>query len=217
MAGISTLQGASSPNILVDSIIIDDASKRFGIVKQPGSLPEIRYLTGNPIRFRRVTAGTLLLPTGSVVEAELGATGGLLTRFLGARVGKSVGQSISGGTITALSWNIEIYDTNGYHDNSTNNTRLTAPMAGYYRIGGRVEWSANTTNRRTLAYKINGAGYTAMSKAVATDGENYQSFSDEIFLNANDYVEIVVHQDSGSTLTIETTSFATISFAGMAS
>lgn len=205
----------SSINAVFESIIVDDASNRLGIVKQDGSLPEFRYISGNPIRFRRVTSGTLLVPTGSVVEAELGAAGGLLTKFLGARVGKSTTQSTTGGADTAVTWDTESYDTDGYHSNSTNNARLTAPMDGYYRIGGRVEWAANTTNRRSLGYRVNGGTFIIMSKLVASDNGNFQSFSDEIFLSANDYVEIMANQDSGGALNLNASSFATISFAGM--
>lgn len=200
---------------VLGSVTVDDASKRFGIVKQDGSLPEIRYINGNPIRIRRVTSGSLLAPTGSVVEAELGAAGGLLVKFLGARVSKSAQQSIAGGTDTAVTWNTEIYDTNGYHDNSTNNTRLTAVTAGYYRVGARIEWAPNTTNRRAVGYRINGGAFIIMNKIVAVDNGNFQSFCDELFLNANDYIEIIVNQDSGGALAVESSSFAAFSFVGM--
>jgi len=54
--------------------------------------------------------------------------------FNGAQVKKSSAQSINAGTVTTITFDQENYDTNTYHDNSTNNSRLTVPTTGYYRF-----------------------------------------------------------------------------------
>src|SRR5262252_6806646 len=71
-------------------------------------------------------------------------------------------QSVTSGTPLALALNSERFDQAGnaadsMHDNSTNNSRLTAKYAGVYQITGNVEWAANSTGVRSLQIRLNGS------------------------------------------------------------
>lgn len=71
-----------------------------------------------------------------------GSAAGLTPLF--ASVTKSIAQVISGPFVTGakLSWDLEDYDVGGFHDNFTNNERLTVPAGegGHYIIILNSDW-----------------------------------------------------------------------------
>jgi len=56
-----------------------------------------------------------------------------------------------------MTFNTEIFDTDGFHDNVTNNTRLTIPagLGGWYMIGGSIDFLGNSAGRRVLFIELN--------------------------------------------------------------
>jgi hypothetical protein len=93
----------------------------------------------------------------------------------GAMVTKTADQTaVNLTTATEITWNSEVYDSDNFHDNATNNTRLTVP-AGVSRV--RVGFN--------LALANHGAGGTliariAKSGAVDWDGMGGQTNADII-------------------------------------
>ena len=64
----------------------------------------------------------------------MGLHGVSRSRFRGALVRKSVNQTgVDYTTATAVVWDQEVYDTDGFHDNASNNSRLTIP-AGVSKV-----------------------------------------------------------------------------------
>lgn len=110
--------------------------------------------------------------------------------FNGARTYKSAVQSI-GTTLTAVIFDTESYDTNTYHDNTTNNTRLTVPSTGYYRITGLLNTDANAVAR--VGIRLNGTTYIG-SIAAGNAGASLDGgalITTEYNLTAGDYVELM--------------------------
>src|SRR2546421_3406863 len=66
------------------------------------------------------------------------------------RTGQVPFSTVPDGTLTPYSWGSEDYDTAALHDNITNPSRLTAPVAGIYRISVVAGWQANATGWRTV-------------------------------------------------------------------
>jgi hypothetical protein len=128
-------------------------------------------------------------------------------RFSGCRVYKTSSQSIDSGTLTAINFDAERYDTDTYHDTVTNNTRLTIALVGYYHIGGCVEFEANAVGIRALHLRVNGTTYIASQQVetVTTGRVTVLSVSTDYCLTATDYVELVVEQDSGGALGVTAT------------
>lgn len=64
------------------------------------------------------------------------------------RVRKSVVQSIADNSYQILSFDTEDYDTDGYHDNVTNNSRITIPsgQAGKYRLTAQLAFANPAEN-----------------------------------------------------------------------
>jgi hypothetical protein len=89
----------------------------------------------------------------------------------------------------------------------TNNSRLTCKTAGKYQLTGQVSWAANATGYRYAGFRLNGgATYGTDTRMAVTTGsiETSQTTSTLLDLAVNDYVELIVLQNSGSALNVTT-------------
>jgi hypothetical protein len=166
---------------------------------------EVQWEVGAP---RRPVLGTDAARNEGTV-ATLGvnpdvAARATVIRTPGARARRSGGINLVHNTNTAVLWDTEDYDTDAFHDSTTNTSRLTIPAgrAGTYVVGYTVNCLA-------------GGGVIAAWVSVNGDfatrfGENQHdnsaangtclTGSDFLVLNAGDYVECVMYQNSGGTL-----------------
>lgn len=118
----------------------------------------------------------------------------------GARVNNSVAQSIANATLTALAFDSEVYDPDGFHSTVTNPSRLTVPSgaAGRYLIGGCAQWASGPTSA-SIQIRLNGS--TAIVAATYPNDTvmNVETVYD---LAVGDYVEVLVSQNTGGALNI---------------
>ena len=128
--------------------------------------------------------------------------------FAGVGVKKSADQSTANATFVAITWNQEDFDTNTYHDNATNNTRITIPTGkgGYYLITGAVQYDGNATKNRGCEIRLNGSSGAVnylyfLSTAEVTNSPVYP-MSYILSLSAGDYIELFSYQNSGGSLNI---------------
>lgn len=124
--------------------------------------------------------------------------------FSGAKVIRTTDQTISNNTATAISFDSEIFDTDNYHDNSTNPTRLTVPRAGYYRATAIVRMAdgSNTTDFY-LTISKNGSQLASVTSAKSTVFNDNRAELSAIFqLAAGDYLEAGVYQSAGGNRTV---------------
>lgn len=130
----------------------------------------------------------------------------------GALVKKSASQSVNNNTLTILSFNTEDYDKGGWHDNSTNNSRLTVPSGvTLVKVFGSVRFAASATGDRLTRMLQNGdslvAGLPGQSWAASASGANRSRLnwmSPPLEVSAGDYFEQEVWQSSGGALNAET-------------
>ena len=146
--------------------------------------------------------------TGQVLTVAAGipswATPASGSTFSGSRVHQGSATSIPDGAVTVVNFNTEIFDVDGYHDNSTNNSRFTIPSgkAGYVAIYGILKFSANTTGHRQIYIRKNGAtrivggNEKSVGDVYSTDCQAYLIDNCAV----GDYYELAGSQDSGSTL-----------------
>jgi len=122
------------------------------------------------------------------------------------RVTKSADQTLSNNTATAVAWDVETFDTDGLHDNVTNNSRLTAAITGKYLVGATLVYIENQTGGRGVHVRKNGTTYYGGNEpqTPAAGGTFHDAFSHTtlVDLSAGDYVEIIGHQQSGANLDI---------------
>lgn len=112
-------------------------------------------------------------------------------------------QSISNGSNTALTWDSEHFDTDGFHSTSSNTSRITIPSGkgGKYLFNGFSFYAANATGVRVAKLFKNGAELFE-SNFNKGDGTNFTviNISAIIDLVATDYIEFVTLQNSGGNL-----------------
>jgi hypothetical protein len=139
----------------------------------------------------------------------------------GVRAVKSALQSISSGTYTSVAFDAaDTYDTNSFHNPSTNNTRITIPTGGtgYYQIFGMITWVPASNHLGVMNFYKNGSSIMSFN-IIATGNSSYQQaqfMTDVQYLTAGDYIEIQVYQNLGSAINVQgNTSDAQSSFFGV--
>lgn len=120
--------------------------------------------------------------------------------FAGTRLNKVSGsQAIADSTFVAVTWPTEVFDVGGYHDTTTNTSRITIPAGkgGYYRFS----WSQGlTAAAASCMIYTNGTGGTR-SAFISTVSGNANQASIVLSLAVADYVEVYLRQTTGSSQT----------------
>jgi hypothetical protein len=137
------------------------------------------------------------------------ASGGAST-FVGARISEATAQTLSDDTLTALTSNdAEIEDSDGFHDTSSNTSRMTIPAGkgGRYDLHGLTAVQSNATGYRQLRFRIDGTTYIAAANPrvfpVNGAATHVEVNALAIALTAGQYVEIMGYHfvDGGTSLT----------------
>lgn len=119
-------------------------------------------------------------------------------RCSGARVYDSAGGgSVTAATFTAITFNSEYFDTDGYHDTGSNTSRLTVPFAGKYLINGQVG-VPSTTNMYYLQIRLNGSTNLQYHSFDQLTLSQYKIVTTVANLAAGDYVELVIYGDTNT-------------------
>jgi hypothetical protein len=151
------------------------------------------------------------LPIGSTGQV-LTVTGGVPTwatpsgsSFVGVSASFTANQSLADATATAVSFTTEQYDTDGFHDNSTNNSRFTIPAgkAGKYVLTGQLGFGPNATGTRGVHIYKNGSAI--IYNNITNNGGTYGTFAGihhTISLAVTDYIEFYAFQTSGGALVV---------------
>lgn len=129
--------------------------------------------------------------------------------FVGASVYRGASQSIANATATALTFDNETYDTDAFHDNSTNNTRMTVPAgkAGKYLVTGVTYFTNHATGQRIVYIYKNGANVIGtIQQGISASIDCVVQTSFVVSLAVSDYVELFAYQNSGGALNVFGTS-----------
>ena len=155
------------------------------------------------------TVLTLPAVTGTVVST--GSTAVVSQAMLAANVagngpafGASSGAlSVPASTYTKIPFGTETYDTNSNYD--TTLYRFTPTVAGYYAIYARV-FMAPTTGRGAISIYKNGSDI-AQTLGVGSAINGGVSYVGQAIVSCNgstDYIEAYVYQESGVSISINT-------------
>lgn len=112
-------------------------------------------------------------------------------------------QSLPSSAWAAVTYDQSGVDTYGGHSNTTNPSRYTAQVAGWYSVGGGASTAANATGQRGAAVARNGTrvqGGAAMSQAASALSPTVPTPPTLAYLNVGDYLEIDAYQNSGGAL-----------------
>ena len=170
------------------------------------------------------TTGDIIYASGANTPARLGigssaqvltVSGGIpawaapsAPSFVGCNIYRTTGnQTISDSTATAIDFNAESFDTDTFHDNVTNPSRVTIPAGkgGKYLFTAWANFVGNGTGYRNMDLFINGTTLTGSSSGGwKPDAVGYTMGNIAVILNlvATDYVEVFVTQTSGGNLAL---------------
>ena len=172
------------------------------------------------------TAKSTLTTTGDIYYASaantparlaIGSTSNVLTvaggipswaapagsSFVGCSISNTnTNVSIANNTNVKVAMNTEEFDTDGFHDNSTNNTRITIPAgkAGTYLLTGSTFFDGHVTGERSdQIYKNNSEIKATFTPPTGTANCGILVTA-VVSLAVSDYVEFVIKQNSGGAL-----------------
>lgn len=148
--------------------------------------------------------------TGSIAPAAWGdairdSLEYLLRTKPSCRVTNSAGQSISNNSLTTITYNTETYDVGGMHSTVSQTSRITVPSGetGKFLLGCGIYWATNSSGRRVQYLVVNGTTTIVNAESQPTSVQGSQAPAVSYPLNAGDYVETVVFQTSGGSLSAD--------------
>jgi hypothetical protein len=154
------------------------------------------------VRINALTEDTSLVATDWLV-AEVGDSearkvsvttlAAAVAVFVGVKVYSDATQAVNN-TQAALTFNQEEYDSDGFHDTVTNNSRITIPTGkgGKYLLqGGAFQTGANGN---FICFRLNGS--TLIRGAHSMTGTAYWQVQTAVALVAGDYVEFIADTTS---------------------
>lgn len=156
---------------------------------------------GDPLQVLRINAG------GDAIEAA-DPDSGVITDY--AKVYMTSGQAISSGSNTVVNFDAEELDTASFHDNATNNSRLTIPATGLYEIGYCLALGSgpNVAGRFLGTVYLNGDPSTGTPVRGARAEQDVPTITGGPFPGINavtiadlatgDYLQLAVYQNIGS-------------------
>lgn len=122
-------------------------------------------------------------------------------------------QAVNNVSLTLLTWDTDVYDTNSYHSTSSNQSRFLCPTgeAGKFRMDCSLAWDASGSGLREVYFRRYNASNTLLETivqdAVPISGAAFHwAVSMPWIMADNDYVTVAVYQDSGGTRQIQGTS-----------
>ena len=125
---------------------------------------------------------------------------------VGARVYRDSAQTIADNTLTAITFSDVRFDTHGMFALASP-TKLTILIAGVYVVSAHIAWAVNDVGRRTCYIEKNGTGiYIAgdQRNAVTQASRRTEISISTIYQFAkNDYIELIVLQESGGNLNVD--------------
>jgi len=171
------------------------------------------------------TKGDIIVATGNatLVRQGVGANGTVLTAnsaqadgvewaaipassptFVGCRAYQSGDTTVSNSTDVIIGFNNENFDSNNFHDNATNNSRMTIPSgyAGKYAVWANLAYSGNTSSNRVVQILKNGSVVAESYSGASTSNAFTCWINLNMDLAVGDYLQVRTNQGSGSTLTV---------------
>jgi len=147
--------------------------------------------------------GALTIPSGTLDNLLGGAAAASGLTYVGASVGFSADLTVANTTTTTLNFDNELLDSDGFHSNTVNNSRLTIPSgkAGKYRLSSQLFPVESSSGRREIRFVKNGtvvAGWN-MNQFGTMERIDFFFYVDPI---VGDYFECTFRQSSGGNLTL---------------
>lgn len=144
-----------------------------------------------------VAAGATSINSSNITDEREPAVAGGFT--IAAKVFRSSTFNVNNATETAVLFDTAIYDNCNMWNGGY---KLTAPRTGYYLMTMTISWSGTASaGTRYQRFRKNGTTYLGESQwQPAASATNTASTSTVAKLNKGDYIEAIVYQSSGGSL-----------------
>ena len=151
------------------------------------------------------------------VQGDLTAEGTIISKPYFCRLFNNAAIVVADATAVTLTFNTEALNSYGMHSLTANTSRITFPRKGIAIIGGSVQFAANAVGYRQLYIQLNGSGSQSIARdlrmAITVAAvQTQQSIVSAYPVSANDYAELIVAQNSGGNLNIESSANYTPGF-----
>ena len=191
--------GASAIRTLGTSV--DTTTKNLNPSTTLGDI-EYRSSTANTnTRLGIGTTGQVLTVAAGVPSWSTPAAAG----FVGVSITKTAVQSMANNTSVLLTFESEEFDTSAFHDNATNNSRITIPAgkAGYYAINAHLTFRAQNTGLRQIEIWKNGAVLINHDQNTQTNISDASGLPIKVvYASVGDYFQAYGLQSSGVSINI---------------
>lgn len=108
--------------------------------------------------------------------------------FSGAKIHQTGATSVNTGGV-ALVFAGESWDTDGFHDNVTNNTRITIPVTGLYEFSAQMKVSANAVTG--IRVRLGGSTIIAGTSRGNGGSPEYCQVYGQYEFTAGQYIEFI--------------------------
>lgn len=151
------------------------------------------------VRIYAKSDGKLYKKDDAGIESEIGGGGTEVENICRVTIASNL--SVPSAQNTIVNFNVESFDTNAIHDNSTNPSRLTCKVAGKYLVLFSCGWGVSSAGLRWVSIRKNG---TINLVDDNKPGNASYSVNNHIYtvteLAVGNYLEAEVHQSSGGSL-----------------
>ena len=195
-AGVGITGGGTSGTVTVTNDMATTITAAGDIVVGTGSGTYDNLPIGTTAQV--LTADTTVSPYK--VKWATPAAGG--ATLVGCSLTRTSDPSIADSTWTTITYNSENYDTDAFHDNTTNSSRITIPTGkgGKYQIFCNIIWANSSVGDRQMRLIKNGSELLRTYGPKPNGTTTYILYTVES-LAATDYIEIQITQNSGGALT----------------
>lgn len=193
----------------------DGAATQIFYPGTPATTLDLIGSTRGSVLYRGPSAWSALAPGTSgytLTSSGAGADPSWTARPASHQVslGRSAPQVIATNSRTAVTYDTEIKDTDGFHSTVSNTDRITIPsgLDGDYIFGCSGGFDTNATGERAVYVDVNGTDVTnTMLPAVSANNTARigTPMSPPTALVAGDYIQCIVFQKSGGNLNWDST------------
>lgn len=179
------------------------AGPNSDLILQAQSAGKNVYITANTDMYLNASLGKLNLQD-STCTTTLGALCAKASNTLsGCHVNNSANIGIVMGNWTTITFDTELFDTDNYHDLSTNPSRITIPKTGYYTIHSMFSIE---TSGALHAWRLLNQG----NEIFFNRGNFYNSYGSATItgiyhLTIGDYIEVQVYSYTGPSTIVKHT------------
>lgn len=150
--------------------------------------------SGVPARLAKGSDGQVLTVDPSTHLLVWATPSGGSTTAVGVKATTTAATAMSNGVERTIPFEAESFDTDGFHDNSTNNTRLTVPSgkAGLYLCSAQLTINVSSRDNQYLFFRVNGSGYENYEGRNGSSGSGPAGHNGSVplVLAVGDYVEL---------------------------